>query len=588
MSTKTLRKRIALVAVSAMGAGLLSVVPAQAANIAGNTQAVTTNSTFNVATVASTTGAASAVATAVGAANTSTSVGLVYKDSSSTTAQTATMLSNGALALYTGLSSATALAVTATGGAFSSASAAANAAVPGAVAGSQKSVYWSSATAVAVLWTPGAVGTYTLALYKGDGAGSVPTAAIPAAGTLVGQIVVTVVATSVSGTLSVPDSTCVLNTSAAAASADASGAELRSNGQKGYIYFALVDAYGSALSSGGSLVVNATNGAIVNIGSTIADATSSTDVDGSTVTGYVTIAQGTSNAPVSTVVTLTYNGTTVCSKALTIAGEASKLTVTTKATQATSGTSWTDADYGVSGGIFYAQLFDSAGNLVVPASGGFSSSSATLGSYVTAASVATYATAIATTDTTGLWPSVNSLGTVTCGINAGTQKGLKMTYQNTSGSIITSNAFDVRCAGNPATYTASFDKASYSPGEIATLTVKFFDSKGNPANGLTTGSTATITTGSALTIVTALASGARADKDGVKTYKYTVGTTTGSFNALVDFPTLTAGTATIQTVPYKLSDGAVSNTEVLAAIVKLIASINKQIVALQKLLTKKK
>jgi hypothetical protein len=84
------------------------------------------------------------------------------------------------------------------------------------------------------------------------------------------------------------------------------------------------------------------------------------------------------------------------------------------------------------------------------------------------------------------------------------------------------------------------------------------------------------------------------DANGVVKFTFTVGTssgiTAGSYNALVDFPTLTdAETATIQTVAYKVSTGdtGVSNADVLKAIVSLIASINKQIAALQKALLKR-
>jgi hypothetical protein len=339
------------------------------------------------------------------------------------------------------------------------------------------------------------------------------------------------------------------------------------------------------------LTVSATSDAVINLGSTLAGSIVSTAVGtGSTaVSGYVTIGQKVSNAPVTTTVTLSFNGTVVCSKTVTIAGEAAKLTITPKAAQDLSGNSWTSSTYGVSGGNFWAQLTDSAGNLVTPsATSAFAAVSSTVGATVSALAISTAATGIATTDSTGLWPSVNSLGTLTCGASAGTQAGLKMTYQNASGTTITSNAFDGRCADNPVTYTASFDKAVYAPGDIALLKVKFLDAKGNVANGLTTGTTATITTGSALTVVTGPSNAQRPDADGYITYKYNVGSTTGSFNATIDYPTLTAGTATLQVVPYKVADGAVSNTEVLAAIVKLIASINKQIVALQKLLTKKK
>jgi hypothetical protein len=56
-------------------------------------------------------------------------------------------------------------------------------------------------------------------------------------------------------------------------------------------------------------------------------------------------------------------------------------------------------------------------------------------------------------------------------------------------------------------------------------------------------------------------------------------TTAGSFNAVVN---LAGSTTKSITVPYTITSSDVSNTEVLAAIVKLIASINKQIAALQK------
>jgi hypothetical protein len=41
------------------------------------------------------------------------------------------------------------------------------------------------------------------------------------------------------------------------------------------------------------------------------------------------------------------------------------------------------------------------------------------------------------------------------------------------------------------------------------------------------------------------------------------------------------------TSSYKVTDGAVSNAEVLSSIVALIASINKQIAALQKLILRR-
>jgi len=597
MSTKTLRKRISLVAVSALCAGLLSVAAApsaNAANIAGNAQAVSTADKFNVATLASTTGAA-VMTSAV--TNTSKSLGLVYKDDTSTTAQTATLTSTGTLVLYTTV--ATTASIVVTGGTLGSVATGAgttdNASLA-SISGSLKSTIFTGATSIAQTWSPGAVGTYTISLYKGNGTGTVPTASVPAQGTLVGNIVVTAVAASSAGTYSAALSGCNLATgSAAATGTDVSGASSVANADYGYINFALVDVYGSALSAGYPLVATATNGAIVNIGSTIGSSAASTSVSAAAPQSTIVVAQPTANAPVTTTVTLTYNGTVVCTKTLTIRGEVASLKVTPLVTQQTSASTFTENTYGygLSGGVFIVDTLDSAGNKVIPTSSAvFSSVAATIDAVVTAVSIGTAATGIAATDATGLWPLNSSLGLATCSSTAGTNSALKMTYQNPSGSIITSPAFSVRCAGAPYTYTASWDKASYVQGEIATLTVQFKDIKGNNAASVTTGSTAVITSPQ-LTIVNTINTAKRANISGQVVHTYTVGTTgtfsEGSYNSLVDYPTLTGAAATVQTVPYKVSTGttSVSNADVLKSIVALIASINKQIQALQKLILKR-
>jgi len=508
------------------------------------------------------------------------------------------MISTGALALYTGMTTATPIAVTASGGAFSS-STAAGGAVPGAVAADLKSVFWSTATGVAVVWTPGAVGTYTLKLYNDNGAGSAgtPTATSPTNGSLVGQVIVTVVATSAAGTMSATYTLCNNATSATTATGtDSSSAASVANGSTAFVNFTINDAYGSEIAAGYPLVATATNGAIVNIGSTIGAAAGSTSVSVAHNSSTIVIAQPTANAPLSTTVTLTYNGTTVCTKSFTIRGEVAKVTVTPAATQLISGTTFTDTTYGVSGGNFRVQTFDSAGNLTIPTNNTavFTPVASTLdGTSVTNLSIGTVATAISTTDATGLWPSVNSLGIVTCSSSAGTDSDLKMNYINPSGTIVTSNSFTARCAGNPYTYTASFDKASYKQGEIATLTVQFKDIKGNNAATVTTGTAAVITSPQMLRVGGDPAAAKKTTIDGTVVHTFTVGTTTavvdGSYVALVNYPDYTAVAATIQQVPYSVTTGtnAVSNADVLKSIVALIASINKQIQALQKLILKR-
>jgi len=66
--------------------------------------------------------------------------------------------------------------------------------------------------------------------------------------------------------------------------------------------------------------------------------------------------------------------------------------------------------------------------------------------------------------------------------------------------------------------------------------------------------------------------------------------TAGTYTSIIDFTSLTnAGTAVKATPTYKLSTGGdtTTNADVLKSIVALIASINKQIQALQKLILKR-
>jgi hypothetical protein len=180
-------------------------------------------------------------------------------------------------------------------------------------------------------------------------------------------------------------------------------------------------------------------------------------------------------------------------------------------------------------------------------------------------------------------------------LNASTagSSAVKLTWTNSgSGKVVTSDAFTARCADDPYTYTASFDKASYVQGELATLTVQFLDSRGNKAN--TVGAHGVQADGSfpMLTRITATSSAGTANKaDGTRAYTFTVGGTTavtaGSYVAIVEYASLLAGTK--QTPAYKVSTGSsdVSNAEVLKSIVALIASINKQIQALQKLILRR-
>jgi hypothetical protein len=578
MSTKTLRKRIALVAISALGAGLLSVVAVPSANADAHGAAGEANmgafaNVLSVATMASVTGSVVASTTTANAR----SVGLLYKDTSTGTAQSATMLSTGSLALYTG-SPTTAFSVVASGGKFGGV--VTELANPATVSGDLKKVYATSqTTGTSLSWTPGAVGSYTISFYTGA-----TTYASPDAGTLSGVLNVTVVATSAGSVYSAADSLCNLGvTSTSAAATDVTGASLRKNGDSAFIAIALEDAYGVALDAGAT-VATATNGAYVNIvaSGTTTKGTGSTAVSASAPTNLnVVVSQPTANKPVSTTVTITYNGTTVCTKAITIAGETASIVLSSVGTQDIAAT--------FVGPKFKVRNLDSAGNLVTPtATAQFAAVAASLSTtVVTTASV----TGVATSVSSSAAESYSS-GNFECGGVAGTTN-VVLAFQNPSGSVVTSAPTAMRCAGDPYTYKASWDKASYVQGEIATLTVSFLDSKGNAANQTTTGNTATVTA-PMMTYVGTIAPDATAEATGVIKHTFTVGTasglTEGSYVALVNYPTLVDDVKqSIITAPYKVGTGTtgVSNADVLKAIVSLIASINKQIAALQKALLKR-
>ena len=122
--------------------------------------------------------------------------------------------------------------------------------------------------------------------------------------------------------------------------------------------------------------------------------------------------------------------------------------------------------------------------------------------------------------------------------------------------------------------------------------MKFLDSKGNAANSVSgTGGWTSVTP--MLTNTSATGAAAALGTTGSKSYVYTVGTssgmTAGTYTSTINFTSLTGAGAAISTPTYKLSTGGdtTTNADVLKSIVALIASINKQIQALQKLILKR-
>jgi hypothetical protein len=198
--------------------------------------------------------------------------------------------------------------------------------------------------------------------------------------------------------------------------------------------------------------------------------------------------------------------------------------------------------------------------------------------------------------------TVTATGAFNCSASVNAVGSIQYQYVNADGSTIQSNVLALSCSGAPYTYSAKLDKSSYNPGDIATLTVTFKDASGSLAGDAATSVIASSSklatvTGSFLTPTNGAVSNAAAPSgsatydntsNGVAVYKFIVGSTAGSYQAVVDYPLLDANTvAAAQTVAYSIASTGTSLNDVLKGIVSLIASINKQIAALAKLVTKK-
>jgi hypothetical protein len=575
----------------------------------------TVNASMFTTTAASTATTAAVPTAAAGTAG--TQKGLLSKDSSSGTAQTATILAGGQVAFYAEVT--TAAAFTATGGSFDLAE---------LLVGSAETVAYNSsnttalitfagetspATIVATRWTaPTTPGTYTVSLLTGyytnsSGVLTQPSLTTSLPTTLSAAILVTVVAASAGGTYSATRSACKVETaggtlvySSSTPATDTTTVFV--NNDSAYIQYDLNDTYQADLASG-NITVTATNGALVNAStatSLVAGTQSTAILSSDGTSDNVRISQPTAGAPLTTTVTISYNGTTVCTKTVTIRGEVAKLTIGNIGSQALSTTSvqngsqWMYQKTGIfTQGQFTVVATDSAGNAVKTSTaiGSFAAASG-LGTQITTLTVNSRASSEDATS-----PTVYNYGGFGCGASAG-EASVSIRFTDVStGKITTSAPFTARCADTAATYTVSLDKAAYNQGDIAKATVRFLDSKGNKANNMVViganswvlpymtavDSTITTTTGASATSVT--------EANGEVVYTFTVGTTTaavaGTYTGVVSFSAPALGVNATPT--YKLSTGGdtTTNADVLKSIVALIASINKQIQALQKLILKR-
>jgi len=566
MSNKTIFKRIALVAVTALGVGVLSVAPAYAGALTDDVLVIGANST---------TGAAINSA----ADDSIKSIGLLASANSGTT-QTATLLSSGTLVVGTATSGSNY-------GIF--------AVVGGSITASQgATVDTSSAAAVTAAGSGGA----TLSIKPNSGVTSMTvnyylgtSATVP--GTLTGKIVVSITASNLYGVVSAANSTAYYGTAASTSSdtatTDATSSQYtKVNDAVIEGTLTLADAYDNTVATGTGLITATVSACgVVNLettAGTIAAGSNSSDFQThSQAANYFSVAQKTSGVPCAFTLTLKYNDTVLATKSGLISGEVATVNVTSpKIGKAGASENLAAAT------IAYA---DAIGTTLYPTSGTTAVSS-TLNATVLGLSVGTY-------------PVSGTPGAITmnCGSAAlGTVKGLQVQHLNASGTVVKSNTWDSGCADVPYTVVAGFDKASYTPGSIATLTLTFKDRFGNTANAYdaiganSAGTILTVTGGPSAAAITPIATGDKpSGVTGAKTYQYVVGTTEGDYIAVIvpteiQENTTARGVTTANiSLPYsvKSNSTAVSNADVLKSIVALIASINKQIQALQKLILKR-
>jgi hypothetical protein len=593
MSIKTLRKRISLVTATVLAAGTLSVVSMPVANA----YIPVATGCSNVAGVASLTNISSDC----------TSSGVLSAFSGTGTTQTATMLSTGTLGIKSSSISDSShnISIVVQGGTIAKAlhndTTASYISLDGTVS-TTATTGLSAANGVnhaAHIKPSAGVTSMIVQMYTGASV----TYSTPTNGTLTSQMVVTITPSSAYGVPSASKSTVYFTATAggtASATEDATSANYsKANGGIVYATLNLNDAYSNDSVPGGTMIFEVTGGAKVDVNTTAGSVSTS----GSTVTSidfeaatdsdglyYVGIAQGTANAAANFTLTVKHSsGIVIATKTGKITGEVATFTA---AVNGIAGAGQTNED------ALTVSFKDAAGNTVYPTS-----------SYGEAPASG-YTNAIVTDVTLTEWPTSSATGyaDVVCGSVGGSTK-MKMNLTTPSGTTVSSNEVTVNCADEGWTYAASWDKASYTPGSLATLTITVKDDSGRAANdyhylanlgnnydGLGNGKSSTaadlvtVTGGPAAAAVTIPAYGDQLT-DGKKTYTFIVGSTEGDYQAVISVPAINTANSAQKAVTagysIKVANAGVTNADVLKSIVALIASINKQIQALQKLILKR-
>jgi hypothetical protein len=627
MSKKTLSKRISFVSLTALVSGLISIVPVSSANAVAITAVV--SDTLYISTTQSISGIPSTSTTTQGMSSSVTSVGWLA-DSNATANSTdggtfvngssirTAVVAPGAKIGFTAVGSSTTgdgLTVIVTGGILSSLVATSSALGSGTgevvLASTNINTAYTTVTTDAagrdvisgIFNVSAAAGAKaTIAIYSGSSIAGLTTAT---AGTLQGMYTLTVATTSASGVYSAADSSIAQNACLAIAGTSSnSGSNIYdttsrcANGAAGVIYINLKDAYGAAL-TGSTITASATNSSLITsstaaaAGSTANGATASyITLTASDAEQWIFAKQPVASTAGTSTISISVDGVAVATKVINWAGQVASLTVNEAVSNAVFSTSQADNTANIGSvamggsGIVYIPK-DAAGNTVTLTSHPtvYAATGALVGATLSATTVTGYGAY--SNSSTGYGYSMlvvpgNSLS------GAGTYQ---LALTDDSGAYVLSPVIKTTVSrGSTNSFVASWDKAAYKFGDIATLTITVKDLYGNlMADGTAlTGLTAGLIVSTAgFTAMGTACSDSSVVAAGVKTCKYAALNTEGTYSYSVDLNTVTAQSATLGSVPVAPSTVGVSNADVLKSIVALIASINKQIQALQKLILKR-
>ena len=599
MSIKTIKKRVALVAASALTAGFFSVVSAPTANAA--------DLTATISLIASNTGSAVASATdtaarqvgwvaATNAAGTLTADLMTLDDAE---AQTGVCLSTCSLPFKFDRTSDTAgYGVVVTGGTLSgiadsitltngsgvltvNGNSTAVVLAAGATNSSLRGVVTASSGATSM----------SISFFQGTNVTDLDNATN---GSLAGRLTVAIAAANTAGGYSASQSSiytqipyATTETASGLLGYDNTGRI--NNGERASVYVSLKDPYAAALTTG-VITATATNGSLVAIKDALPAAgdafapTSSFATDANGLTGgdaYITVTQPVAGVAGSTTLTIARNGEVLATKTLNWSGEIASIEIIAASTNTIFKNGSADTDGSL--GITYA-VKDAAGNAV------------TMSAHptITGATGAFIGASLSTTNNVlyrNLQNSSVGAGNGTLRVPASALNGagsFKLRVVNGAGANVDSAAYNATVAnGATASFTASWDKTTYAPGELATLTIGVKDVYGNSMHDGQALTGLVLSVASGLTSVGGTCAATSTITAGIKSCVYAAGNTDGSYSFSVDLTTAPSDqSATVGAIKVTGATG-VTNADVLKSIVSLIASINKQIRALQKLILRR-